>query len=132
MNSNLIFEYWNAALWFFCDAINTGDMALFRIILAEDAVLESNRLGEEIRGTDRIIEELKDFHKHPGLRYVAHLAEIVENKIPGLEFKEGTKCVKLTDTEERYEALVLFTTNDEGKIERIKVSPGYGSLVMIK
>ena len=75
---------------------------------------------------------LLDFHECPSLQYVTHLVEIVENKPHALEFQEGTECAVLTDTEDRYVALVLPITNDAGNIERIIVSPCHGSLVWYK
>ncbi len=114
-----------------CYALMSGETERLRDVLAEDAVC-TTRYDGVLCGIDRIIEGLKDIHRLPKGQYLAYPAEVEEITSPELRYPVGTECIFLTDTEEKYVALVFISTDDEGYIKNIEVSPSYGNKIKIK
>ncbi len=103
--------------------IQEGDSERLRPVLTDESVYETETYGKSYHGPTDIINRFQyvaDYHEG---KYIAHMAEIKETKDENMEFPVGTKCIVLAaDEENNYESIVFMTTNQDGNIDRIKVS----------
>lgn len=99
-----------------------GDPERLRSVLMADAVYETDTSGESFRGVDCIIERLKVVQEARKDEYSAYLATLTKTDEEH-EYPAGTRCIALsTDEGEHYESIAFIDVNQDGKIERIKVS----------
>lgn len=95
-----------------------GEAERLRGILSETAIYETDK---SYSGRDQIIERIDFVHENTKKEYFAHLATITEADHP--DYPVGTRCIVLASGgENNYESIAFITVNDDGLIEKIKIS----------
>ena len=103
-----------------------GDPERLRHVLSKSIVYESEATGEIFAGIDEVLNKFHRVRKKCKEERHGFLATIIEAE--KTEFPAGTRCIALAYGEEtNIESLMFISVNDDGLIERIKVStdPGY-------
>jgi hypothetical protein len=99
-----------------------GDPERLRNVLTDNTIYSTETSDSEFLGTDRIIEKIKDVQDNRGDDYHAYLATITAVD-DALEYSVGTRCIVLaTGEEDNYESIAFINVNEDGMIERIKIS----------
>ena len=123
-----IYEYENGAIKDFDHDLrllrhtfSNGEADRLRSVLTESAIYETETTGNAYIGPDSIVKRLNYVHENSEAKYYAHLATITEAE--NKEFGVGTRCIVLASGEEKhYESIAFVSVNDNGMIDRIKVS----------
>lgn len=91
-------------------------------MLTDNTIYYTETSGTEFIGADSIIEKIKYVQENRSDEYHAYLATITDVD-DTLEYSEGTRCIVLAAGEEdNYESIAFINVNNDGMIERIKIS----------
>lgn len=103
-------------------SVTDGDCERLRSVLTDDTVFYSEASGNELRGSDSIIEMFKQFKAARGGSLSAHSAEVAS--VDGeTEYPVGTRCILISCGEEdSCDAALFIDVSREGMIERIEAS----------
>lgn len=100
-----------------------GDPDRLRSVLAENAVYSTETSGKDFCGADSIIEKIKYVQSNNDNKYYAYFAVLTDDTENDTEYPAGTRCIVLASgQEDNYESVAFIEVNNDGMIERIKIS----------
>lgn len=103
-------------------SIEKGANERLRAVLTDKSVYETETSNKSYQGPDAIIARFNYVHENHAGKYITHSAVITEADELSMEYPVGTRCIILADERNNYESIAFVTTNQDGNIEKIKIS----------
>jgi len=103
-------------------SIEKGENERLRPVLTEATVYETETSGKSYQGPDAIIAQFNYVHENHDGKYITYSAVITEAIDLESGYPVGTRCIILADEQDNYESIGFVTTNQNGDIEKIKIS----------